>query len=90
MSANPLSTTAVIGQPPGGRFQTCDHAPDVLVQVFGPVTILWPRTPEAKAWFSEHVDSRETWGVGTVCEPRFVEPIVASLVAAGFEVIRSA
>lgn len=88
---HPVKPTAhEAGKSADARFPTCERAPDVLVQDFGSVTILWPRTADAKAWFAAHVDTRQTWGVGTVCEPRHVAPIVAGLVDAGFDVVRSA
>lgn len=69
------------------RFPTCAAAPDVLVQPFGALAILWPRTEAAKAWFAGRVDSPHTWGAGTVCEPGNVGPIVAALREDGFEVM---
>lgn len=71
------------------KHATGSNAPDVLVQNFGSVVILWPRTDEAKGWFAENVDTQQTWGAGTVCEPRYVEPIVEGLLEAGFHVIHN-
>lgn len=87
MSMSPaIDTSAHSPQKP---YPTCTCAPDVLVQYFGAVVILWPRTDAAKAWFEENVNTQAAWGVGTVCEPRYVEPIVDGLIEAGFEVVRS-
>ena len=72
---------------PATRFPTCATAPDVLVQPFGGLAILWPRTDGAKHWFAHRVDSPHTWGAGTVCEPGNVAPIVAALRVDGFEVM---
>ena len=71
------------------RFPTCAAAPDVLVQPFGNLVILWPRTEGAKTWFALRVDSPHTWGAGTVCEPGNVAPIVAALRTDGFVVVRA-
>jgi len=63
-------------------------APDVLAQSFGSLYVLWSRTEEARVWFRAHVDVRETWGEGIVCEPRHVEAIAQGLSDAGFELMR--
>jgi hypothetical protein len=73
----------------GTQFATCTDAPDVLVQPFGSLAILWPRTESAKAWFVGRVDSPHTWGAGTVCEPGNVGPIVEALRDDGFVVMNS-
>jgi hypothetical protein len=70
------------------KLETVEVAvPDVLVQRFGSLCVLWPRTRAAQDWVRAHVDVRETWGNGVVCEPRFVDAIAAGLAAEGFSVL---
>jgi hypothetical protein len=75
----------------GGRTQTTipttNSAPDVLVQNFGSIIVLWPRTESVKDWFDTNVDTQQTWGAGTVCEPQYAHDIVDALSEAGFEVL---
>ena len=68
------------------KHETGNVSLDVLVQNFGSVVVLWPRTEHAREWFKEHVDSQQTWGAGTVCEPRYVHDIVDGMVNDGLEV----
>lgn len=82
-SSQPASRESRIRYPTGG------NAPDVLVQNFGSVVILWPRTDAAKDWFAENVDTQATWGAGTVCEPRYVDAIVDGLMEEVFDVVHN-
>ncbi len=67
-------------------FETGNVTLDVLVQHFGSVVVLWPRTTAAQEWFDLFVETTQSWGAGTVCEPAYAQPIVDALELAGFEV----
>jgi hypothetical protein len=58
----------------------------------GSITVLLPLTEAAQAWVDEHIaqnDETQYWGGGIVIEPRYVQPILAAIVAEGLEVGRA-
>jgi hypothetical protein len=62
--------------------------PDFRVDNHGSILVLKPLTAAAKEWVADHLAHPETqtWGGGTVVEPRFMEAIVQGIQDDGLEV----
>jgi hypothetical protein len=61
---------------------------DIEVYNHGSLFIIYPKSPFAKEWVDENV-CLEDWqwiGPGFVCEPRYVENLVAGMIGDGLEV----
>ena len=61
---------------------------DIRVQDCGSICLLRPMTDEGKSWLVDNVDpDAQKWGDAIVCEPRFVENIVAGMIEEGLQVM---
>jgi hypothetical protein len=62
--------------------------PDVRVENHGSIVLLRPVTGAASAWLDENLASDAmSYGGATVCEPRYVQPIIDGMQEAGLVVL---
>ena len=60
---------------------------DVNIQNEGNIFLVFPNTTKARCWIDEHTeDEAQRFGPALVVEHRYIEPLVAGLIDAGFTV----
>ena len=64
-----------------------DYLADVRVEKHGSIVLLRPLTNGGKSWLDENIpDDAQMLGNAVACEPRYVDAIVAGMIADDLEV----
>lgn len=60
--------------------------PDFVIQGHGSISLVWPRTKQARLWAEDNLDIRQMWGAAIIVEHQYISIIIAAIIDAGYTI----